>query len=59
MVCLETMCFLQSLYFNNGTAWKLQYIDHTRIQEYTDLSMITQYISNTFVLNIKMHIYTQ
>ena len=29
------------------------------IQEYTDLSMITQHINNTFILNIKIHIYTQ
>ena len=29
------------------------------IQEYTDLSMITQYISNTFILNIRIHIHTK
>ena len=29
------------------------------IQEYTDLSMITQHMNTTFILNIKMHIYTQ
>ena len=28
------------------------------IQEYTDQSMIMQYISNAFILNIKTHIYT-
>ena len=29
------------------------------MQECTDLSMITQHINNTFILNIKIHIYTQ
>ena len=29
------------------------------MQECTDLSMITQHINNTFILIIKMHIYTK
>ena len=29
------------------------------MQEYTDYTMITQHITNTFILNVKIHIYTQ
>ena len=29
------------------------------MQEYTDLSVITQHINSTFIPNIKIHIYTQ